>query len=108
MRAKQRIMKDKGFKGCNPQNNRFCDFLANDGTKQKRVYFASVLGLDWPENPACHVGLQLYYDTHLAMDIGFATRKDAWEYVESKGQIDKRIIKKVQKESEWLLTLKEG
>ena len=104
--AKQKIMNDNGFKNCNPENNRFCEFLADDGEKRKWVYFASVLGLDWPENRHCHTVLQLYYDTHYAMDIPFATKKDAWDYVDSKGKIDKRIINKESSSQGWQLTLK--
>lgn len=108
MTTKERVLSNPGFKNCNPKHNRFCNFLANDGEKRKRVYFASVIGLDWPENRGCHQSLQLYYDTHYAMDIPFATEKDAWDYVESKGKIDNRIIKKEVVPGGWKLTLKGG
>lgn len=87
-------------------NVKACNFLANDGFIRKRVYLADVMGLDHTEHLNCHVNLSLYYDTHLAMTISFATKADAWKYVESKGKIDRRIIKKTMVPNGWKLTLK--
>lgn len=109
MKTKERVMQSfkdvldrpEDFKNC-----RACDFIADDGHKEKRVYLAETCGLDWPENKGCHVNLSLYYDTHYAMTIGFATHKDAWEYVESKGEIDRRIIHKWPAQNGWKLVLK--
>lgn len=61
---------------------------------KRRVFMADVSGLDWPEHSHCHVLLDLYYETHKAMSIPFATKKDAWKYVDSQGDIDHRIISK--------------
>lgn len=108
-RNKNRIMNDNGFrKVVRPGHNQFCDFIANDGNKEKRVFYASTIGLDWPENSHCHVSLQLYYETHMAMDIQFSTHKDAWDYVTSEGKIDRRIIEKeaLSGSHGWKLTLK--
>lgn len=106
---KKRILQDTGMKSVLEANkNEYCDFNAvdNDGFK-RRVFYASTLGLDWPENSHCHVGLQLYYETHRAMDIPFATHKDAWDYVHSQGKIDNRIIeKKAHPHCGWLIKTK--
>lgn len=90
------------YTSCKP-----CDFYADDGKRKKRVYLAEVCGLDWTaEHRNTHVNLSLYYDTHYAMTIGFATKKDAWEYVESKGKIDRRIESKQSRGGGWALALK--
>lgn len=83
-----------------------CNFLANNGLIRKRVYLADVMGLDWTEHKNCHVVLSLYYDTHLAMSIPFATKQHAWDYVKSKGKNDKRIIEKHAVQNGWSLKLK--
>ncbi len=99
----KRILADPEYK-----NVKECNFLANDGDNRKWVYLADVMGLDWPEYSHCHVNLSLYYETHKALTIPFATHKDAWYYVESKGKIDHRITKKdTAYDGGWKLTLKE-
>lgn len=92
---KRKILNDDSFKwAVANQCGKFCDFEADDGQKTKRVFFADTMGLDWPEHKGCHVNLSLYYETHKAMTIMFATHADAWAYVDSKGKKDNRIIKK--------------
>jgi hypothetical protein len=77
-------------------NVKKCDFFARDGftLEKKRVYLAETHGLDTKENPGCHVNLSLYYETHRAITVPFASHADAWEYVKSEGKIDKSIYKR--------------
>lgn len=107
---KNRIKKDEGMRNVIKSfRNEYCDFIATDNDGFTRhIFYASVMGLDWPENSHCHVLMQLYYETHRAMDIPFATKKDAWEFVHSQGKIDHRIIKKeaLSGNKGWKLTLK--
>lgn len=95
------ILNDTDYK-----NVKACDFFANVEGKNKRVYMAEVMGLDHTDHPNCHVNVSLYYDTHLALTISFATKHDAWEYVNSRGKIDRRIIKKEFAKNGWKLELK--
>lgn len=108
---RDRIQQDKDMRSViDPLRNEYCDFIATDNDGFTRhVFYASIMGLDWPENTHCHVSIQLYYETHRAMDIPFATKKDAWEFVHSQGKIDHRIIKKeaLSGNKGWKLTLKD-
>jgi len=70
---------------------KFCHFLANDGNKRKYVYMYDMSGIEGDLKKG-HINLDLYYKTHRAMTISFLTRKDALDYVESKGKIDKRLV----------------
>lgn len=83
-----------------------CNFIADDTYKEQRVYFAESMGLNHSESKVCHVNLSLYYETHMAMTIPFASHNDAKEFVLSQGKIDKRIIKKTSNSKGWKLELK--
>lgn len=78
------------------ENVKKCDFIARDGfcSIRKRVYLAETHGLDTAQHPGCHVNLTLYYDTHLAITVPFASKADAWKYVDTQGVIDRRIYKR--------------
>lgn len=84
------------------------DFEAKHLGEKRRVYMADVTGLDHTTHPGCHVNLDLYYETHKAMMIPFATAADAWAYVDSQGKEDNRIVHKEAKKIGygWNLKLK--